>query len=164
MRNFNIIIVFCATVGLGLLLGCSSEYPAKFPVTQTIYTLNQETLGNTNVSASTYKTKAKSLITLGKDQDLADLVVKAPGVVLIDFYATWCGPCVKQGKVLHQLENFASKKKASIIKVDVDQHEKLASLFDVSSLPTLMLIKNGKIVERQSGLASETRITELLSR
>ena len=71
---------------------------------------------------------------------------------------------MKQGKVLHQLENFASQKKASIIKVDVDQHEELATLFDVSALPTLMLIKDGKIVERQRGLASETRVTELLSR
>ncbi len=164
MRNFNITLVFCATVGLGILLGCSSEYPAKFPVSQTFDSLNQETLSNTNVSTSATKTKVKSLITLGKDQDLADLVAKAPGVVLVDFYATWCGPCVKQGKVLHQLENFASQKKASIIKVDVDQHEELATLFDVSALPTLMLIKDGKIVERQRGLASETRVTELLSR
>ena len=176
MRNFNIALVFCATVGLGLLLGCSSEYPATLPVSQTFDTLNENTLRNTSLSsstastasttstASTPETKVKSLINLGKGQDLRELVVKAPGVVLLDFHATWCGPCVKQGKVLHGLENFASQKKASIIKVDVDQHEELASLFDVSALPTLMLIKDGKIVERQSGLASENRITEFLSR
>lgn len=164
MRNFNITLVLCATVGLGLLLGCATEYPGNLPVSQTFDSLTPNTLRDAGVSASLTDSKTKSLVTLGKDQDLAELVVKAPGVVLVDFYATWCGPCVKQGKVLHGLEDYASQKNASIIKVDVDQHEELASLFEVSSLPTLMLIKDGKIVERQRGLASKTRVTELLSR
>ena len=177
MRIFNITLVLCATIGLGLLLGCASEYPANIPVSQTFDSLNTNTLREASareasareasareVSVSTTELKAKSLVTLGKDQDLAELVVNAPGVVLVDFYATWCGPCVKQGKVLHGLENFARQKKASIIKVHVDQHEELASLFEVSALTTLMLIKDGKVVDRQRGLASETRVTELLSR
>ena len=179
MRNFNTALVLCATIGLGLLLGCATEYPSNLPVSQTHDSIERHTLSDVTLSApapapalpapvlsapATNSPKVKSLITLGKDEDLANLIGNAPGVVLVDFYATWCGPCVKQGKVLHGLADFASQKNASIIKVDVDQHEKLASLFDVSALPTLMLIKDGKVVDRQRGLANETRVTELLSR
>jgi len=170
MKNgiFKITLVFCATVGMGVLLGCSSEYPASIPLSQNYDTPDPHALDVAGVSVSlsdsAQNRKPKSLITLGEGQDLADLVNKAPGVVLVDFYATWCGPCVKQGKVLHDLENYASQKKASIIKVDVDQHEELATIFDVSALPTLMVIKDGKVVDQQLGLASKTRITELLNR
>jgi len=166
--NFKIAIVFCATVGLGLLLGCSSELPSTLPLSQNYDAPAPRVhdAGSISVSLSDSKPirKSKSLITLRADQDLGDIVRKAPGVVLVDFYASWCGPCVKQGKVLHDLENYASQKKASIIKVDVDKHEDLATIFEVSSLPTLLLIKDGKIVEQQLGLASKTRVAELLNR
>jgi len=160
MRTYVITLLWGATISLGLLLGCATEFPASIPVTQTLELPVSTILSN----AVPVVAKPKPLITLGDDQDLAKLVREAPGVVLIDFYATWCGPCVKQGKVLSELEGFASKRKASIIKIDVDQHKNLADAFDVSALPTLMLVKDGKIVDRQLGLANRTRITELLKR
>ena len=162
MRTYTITILLAATIGLGMLLGCATEIPSSVSVTQTLELPNP---GSRNLSdAFPVEAKSKSLITLGEDQDLAKLVREAPGVVLIDFHATWCGPCVKQGKVLRELEGFASQRKASIIKIDVDQHKNLAEIFDVSALPTLMLVKDGKIVDRQLGLANRTRITELLKR
>ena len=163
MRNFNITLVLCATVGLGLSLGCATEYPGNVPVSQGFDSVERQTLSE--VTLETPSTAiTQSVVTLRKGEDLAELVVKAPGVVLVDFHATWCGPCVKQGKVLQGLADYASQQNASIIKVDIDQHEELATLFEVSALPTLMLIKDGKIVDRQRGLASRTRVTELLSR
>ncbi len=164
MRKLTITLLLGATVSLGMLLGCATESPTSFPLSQNleIPENNQENTPSTNVAL--VKGQPRSLITLGADQDLAELVRNAPGVVLIDFYATWCGPCVKQGKVLRNLENYASQKKASIIKVDVDQHKDLAQVFDVSALPTLMLVKDGKIVDQQLGLANETRVAELLGR
>ena len=171
MRNFNITLVLCATVGLGLLLGCATEYPGNIPVSQGFDSVERQTLSDvaltappTTATATNGITGTQSVVTLREGEDLAELVVKAPGVVLVDFYATWCGPCKKQGKVLHGLADYASQQNASIIKVDIDQHEELATLFEVSALPTLMLIKDGKIVDRQRGLASRTRVTELLSR
>lgn len=163
MRTFKITILLGATISLGLLLGCATEYPTNLPVSQT-FDVNETRPVSTIASASATQTGSKSLITLGANQDLAELVRQAPGVVLIDFYATWCGPCVKQGQVLHELEGYASEQQASIIKIDVDQHKDLAEIFDVSALPTLMLVKDGKIVDRQLGLANENRITELLGR
>jgi len=175
MRKLTTTLLFCATASLGLLLGCATESPTNIPLSQTFEMApetNQENTSNTNTtSTNTSNTNVsltqgqpKSLVTLGADQDLAEIVRNAPGVVLIDFYATWCGPCVKQGKVLRDLENYASTKNASIIKIDVDQHKDLAEIFDISALPTLMLIKDGKIVDQQLGLANANRITELLGR
>jgi len=99
-----------------------------------------------------------SLITLPKDGDLNALINSASGPVLLDFYADWCGPCRVQGRILHELEETAAKRKTLIIKVNVDQHRQIAEDLEVSSLPTLMMIKDGQIVQRQSGLAKKNRL------
>ena len=104
------------------------------------------------------------LTTLGPNDDLLEMVDQASGVVLVDFYADWCGPCRTQGGILHEMERTASKNHASIIKVNVDQHRRLASALNVTSLPTLMLIKDGRIIERQSGVANHQRVAALLSK
>ena len=107
---------------------------------------------------------AAPLTTLGPNDDFARLVEQAPGVVLIDFYADWCGPCRRQGGILHEMQRSARQNNASIIKVNVDQHRRLASAFNVTSMPTLILIKNGQIIERQTGMADHQKIASLLSR
>ncbi len=106
---------------------------------------------------------AVPLTTLGKGDDLEQLIGNAAGVVLVDFYADWCGPCRKQSGVLHDLEQSASHTNASIIKVDIDQHEELAQRFEVTSLPTLLLFKDGQIVDRQTGLADQQTVAALLT-
>lgn len=109
-------------------------------------------------------TRHVALKTLGPNENLKDLVDNAPGVVLIDFYADWCGPCGTQGKILHELEGVAAQHNASIIKVNVDVHRGLASQLQVSSLPTLMLIKDGKLLERRMGVADRQTVSGLLQR
>ena len=104
------------------------------------------------------------LITLGPNDDFVSVVEHAAGVVLIDFYADWCGPCRKQGGILHEMEHTARQKNASIIKVNVDQHRGLASAFNVTSMPTLILIKDGQVIDRQTGVANHQKIASLLSR
>jgi len=105
-----------------------------------------------------------SLVTLGPNDDFDDLVHNAPEVVLVDFYADWCGPCRKQGGILHEMEPVARQNGALILKVNVDQRRDIANKFQISSLPTLVLISNGKIIHRQSGLADEQRISSMLVR
>ena len=104
------------------------------------------------------------LITLGQGEDLVNMVEHASGVVLLDFYADWCGPCRTQSGILHEMEHTARQNNASIIKVNVDQHRQLASAFNVSRLPTLILVKNGQIIERQTGVANHQRVATLLSK
>jgi len=107
---------------------------------------------------------AAPLTTLNPGDDLLGMIQQTSGVVLLDFYADWCGPCRTQGGILHEMEHTASQNGSSMIKVNVDQHRSLASAFNVTSLPTLILIKDGRIIERQTGIANHQRVADLLSR
>jgi len=99
-----------------------------------------------------------SLITLPIGGDLRATISNAPGPVLLDFYADWCGPCRVQGKILHEMEETATKNKTLIIKINVDEHPQIAEDLQVSSLPTLMMVRDGRIVRRQSGIAKKSRL------
>lgn len=81
--------------------------------------------------------------------------------VLVDFYATWCGPC----KMMHPiLENVKSRvgDKARIVKIDVDEQQALAMQYRIQAVPTLMLFKNGQQVWRQSGVVQSNELVSLI--
>ncbi len=73
------------------------------------------------------------------------------GIVLVDFFAMWCAPCRRLTPILEQVAE-AFKDKVKIGKVDIDQEQKTASQFQVSSVPTLILFKDGKEIDRILGL------------
>ena len=83
--------------------------------------------------------------------------------VLVDFHATWCGPCKTQAPILKELSPDI-KDKARIIKIDVDKNQPLAQKYQVRSVPTLILFKNGQIVWRHAGVASKQEILEIINR
>ncbi len=101
-----------------------------------------------------------TLVTLPSDGDLTELVRTATGPVLLDFYADWCGPCRVQGKILHDLEETAAEHNTTIIKINVDEHQQIAQQLQVSSLPTLVMIRDGEIVQRQSGIMRKPRLED----
>ena len=83
--------------------------------------------------------------------------------VLVDFHATWCGPCKTQAPILKEL-SADIKDKARIIKIDVDKNQPLAQKYQVRSVPTLILFKNGQIVWRQAGVANKQELLEVINR
>ncbi len=94
------------------------------------------------------------------EQDVINKSKDTP--VLVDFWAEWCGPCKQVGPVLEKL---ATEYNGAFVlaKVDVDKEQQLASYFQIKSIPTLMLLKDGKIVDGFPGALSETQIKEFLT-
>lgn len=83
--------------------------------------------------------------------------------VLIDFFATWCGPCKVQSSVLNTVkENVGDK--ARIVKIDIDQYKAIAAQYGVRSVPTLAVFKKGEMLYKESGVHDVNRLTELLER
>jgi len=80
-------------------------------------------------------------------------------VVVVDFFATWCGPCQMLAPVLEQLDKETGVK---IVKIDVDEIPDLARQFRVMSIPTLMLFKDGKPVKRELGFMPIERLKEFI--
>ncbi len=82
--------------------------------------------------------------------------------VLVDFYANWCGPCRKQLPVVSKIaEQFEGK--AKIAKLNVDEGQMKSMEFGITSIPALMIFKDGQIVESMSGLHSESQLTSALN-
>lgn len=82
--------------------------------------------------------------------------------VLVDFYATWCGPCKMMPPILDELKSRVGEK-ASIIKIDVDKNKKVAASYQVKGVPTLILFKNGKVLWRQSGVLQADELEKLIN-
>ena len=89
-------------------------------------------------------------------------IINGNQLTLVDFFATWCGPCKQMHPVLEQLKA-SEGEKLRIIKLDVDKNEALASAYRIQSVPTLMLFRNGELLWRQSGAMSLADLKALLS-
>lgn len=89
-------------------------------------------------------------------------VKKNDKIVLVDFYATWCGPCKMLAPVLEQVADEV-KEKAVIGKLDIDESLDIAKEFNVMSVPTMILFKDGKEVDRIVGLRQKAQILEAIN-
>ena len=88
-------------------------------------------------------------------------IINGEGLTLVDFFATWCGPCKMMSPIL---EEFKTKigDKATVIKIDVDKNEALSLHYRIQSVPTLMLYKKGEVVWRHSGVISADHLVKLI--
>jgi thioredoxin 1 len=86
----------------------------------------------------------------------------ATGVALVDFWAAWCGPCRMVGPVIEELSADLAGK-AKVCKVNVDDYQDLAVKFGVRSIPTVLVFKDGKEVERLVGVQSKSRYSDAVT-
>lgn len=101
----------------------------------------------------------KSLIKHFTDKEFDNEIKK--GVTLVDFHANWCGPCRTLAPVLEQVAKDIQGK-ATIGKIDIDNEQKTAAHFQITSVPTMILFKNGKEVGRLVGLRNADAVKEFI--
>ena len=90
-------------------------------------------------------------------------VILSNQLVLVDVYATWCGPCKMMHPVLEQLKAQEGDQ-LTILKVDIDQNEALARQYAIQAVPTLMLFKDGQMVWREAGAMPLAQLTEIINK
>ena len=100
--------------------------------------------------------KVVNLTTASFDQAIAQ------GTWLIDFWATWCAPCRMQGKLIDDHIDELTAIGATVGKVNVDEEMELASQFGISSIPSLLVFKNGKVVSQSVGVVPKAKILDMI--
>jgi len=90
-----------------------------------------------------------------------EVVLNADKPVLIDFWAVWCGPCRMQSPIIEEL---ADELESSVViaKLNVDENPELAAQFSVMSIPTLVFMKDGKVVDRKTGVTPKAALLSML--
>lgn len=101
-----------------------------------------------------------SAIVITKENFEAE-VLKASGTVLVDFWATWCGPCRMLSPIVDQVAE--ERPDVKVGKINVDEQPELAQQFDIMSIPTLLVFRNGQKVNESVGLIPKEKVESLLS-
>ncbi|RGS73009.1 thioredoxin [Mitsuokella sp. AF21-1AC] len=101
-----------------------------------------------------------SAIVITKENFEAE-VLKASGTVLVDFWATWCGPCRMLSPIVDQVAE--ERPEVKVGKINVDEQPELAQQFDIMSIPTLLVFRNGQKVNESVGLIPKEKVESLLS-
>ena len=87
------------------------------------------------------------------ENNFKDVVLDSKTLVLVDFYATWCGPCQMLSPVLEEIS--VENSDFEIVKVDVDKNHELAKNYKIMAVPTMIIFKNGEVVDKIEGLVSK---------
>jgi len=151
LRNpMTIVFLFFATVLIGSNLCCTGK--ASNHEKQAITT-------NENTSATTVDNS-------GAVQSLSSATFDASiksGIVLVDFWATWCRPCKMQSPIIEEVSS-EMVGKASVYKLDIDQSPSIADRYNVQSIPTMIIFKDGKVVTQFVGLTEKDQIISAIEK
>jgi thioredoxin 1 len=104
----------------------------------------------------------KKVIALTKD-NFEQEVLNYDGVIMVDFWAPWCGPCMSVGPIIDELANEYDGK-AKVAKINIDDEGEFAAQYRVMSIPTIMLFKKGEVVERVVGARTKKEFAALIDK
>ncbi len=93
------------------------------------------------------------------DATFEEVVLKSSQPVLVDFWAAWCGPCKMVGPIIDEIGK-EYEGKAVVGKVDVDANQEFAAKFGIRNIPTVLLFKNGEVIDKQVGVAPKATYTD----
>lgn len=102
------------------------------------------------------------MIDLIFNEEFSEKVIKSQNLVIVDFFADWCGPCKMLSAVLDKLK--AENPDINFYKVNVDDNPQLAEQFEVSSIPNVIFFKNGKIVDRSIGFKTFRQLQDMIDK
>lgn len=86
------------------------------------------------------------------------------GLVLVDFFASWCGPCQMMGPIIEEMINEYKDKNIKIGKLNIDENQEITSKYNVMSIPTFLIFKNGKVIAKKAGYCSKEELAELIDK
>ena len=95
------------------------------------------------------------------DAEFDNKVLKSPTTVIVDFWAPWCGPCRMVGPIVEQLSHEYTGRLV-VAKVNTDNNRQTAGRYKIMGIPTLMIVKNGEIVERITGAVPKAQLDEVI--
>ncbi|MFH1713356.1 MAG: thioredoxin [Candidatus Jacksonbacteria bacterium] len=103
------------------------------------------------------------MIELTKD-NFEDEVIKSEITALVDFWAPWCGPCKMQIPILEELVQDVKDKPVKIAKINIDENQELAQRYNVVSIPTLAIFKDGELREQMTGVQQKDDLIEKIEK
>lgn len=95
------------------------------------------------------------------DDTFAETIKSSETPVLVDFWAPWCGPCLRMAPIIDEVAK-EYEGKIQVAKVDIDDHQQTASKYGVMSIPTLVLFKNGEVADRLVGAVPKDKLEEVI--
>ncbi len=96
------------------------------------------------------------------DEEFENEVINSKEICVVDFYATWCGPCMKLAPILEEIAN--SRIECNILKVDVDENKEIASKLNIDTIPTICIYKNGRLVDKKIGYMPKEELIEFIEK
>lgn len=146
MKNKVIVIILCIIFIVGLIV--ASRIVG-----------NESNINENNIQEENIKEENMSVLDV-TNSNFEEEVLKSKETVLVDFYADWCGPCQMLSPIVDEVAN--EREDIKVCRINVDNEQDLAIKYDVMSIPTLVVIKNGEEVNRTVGLVDKNEILDMI--